>query len=112
MKSVISNYLYVAVTASISLLVVPCAVLFVTNSSEFIIPLFELSVFLLKAGVVFFVVIFAMIILAGKTNHLLVINSLFFLVLVSTIQFFFVKRVPQRSGWPGSLPFQHNGKLP
>ena len=59
-----------------------------TNSSEFIIPLFELSVFLLKVGIVFFVVIFAMIILAGKTNHLLVINSLFFLVLVSTIQFF------------------------
>ena len=88
MKSVISNYLYVAVTASISLLVVPCAVLFVTNSSEFIIPLFELSVFLLKAGVVFFGVIFAMIILAGKTNHLLVINSLFFLVLASTIQFY------------------------
>ena len=88
MKSVISNHLYVAVTASISLLVVPCAVLFVTNSSEFIIPLFELSVFLLKVGVVFFVVILAMIILAGKTNHLLVINSLFFLVLVSTIQFY------------------------
>ena len=88
MKSVISNHLYVAVTASISLLVVPCAVLFVTNSSEFIIPLFELSVFLLKVGVVFFVVTFAMIILAGKANHLLVINSLFFLVLVSTIQFY------------------------
>ena len=87
-KSVISNHLYVAVTASISLLVVPCAVLFVTNSSEFIIPLFELSVFLLKAGVVSFVVILAMIILAGKTNHLLVINSLFFLVLASTIQFY------------------------
>ena len=29
-----------------------------------------------------------MIILAGKTNRLLVINSLFFLVLVSTIQFY------------------------
>ena len=66
MKSVILNHLYVAVTASISLLVVPCAVLFVTNSSEFIIPLFELSVFLLKVGVVFFAVILAMIILAGK----------------------------------------------
>ena len=88
MKSVISNHLYVAATASISLLVVPCAVLFVTNSSEFIIPLFELSVFLLKSGVVSFVVILAMIILAGKKNHLLVANALFFLVLVSTIQFY------------------------
>ena len=88
MKSVSLNHLYVAVTASTSLLVVPCAVLFVTNSSEFIIPLFELSLFLLKAGAVFFIVIFAMIILAGKTNHLLVVNSLFFLVIASTIQFF------------------------
>ena len=88
MKSVISNHLYVAVIASISLLVVPCAVMFVTNSNELNIPLFDLSVFLLKVGVVFFVVTFAMIILAGKTKHLLVINSLFFLVLVSTIQFF------------------------
>ena len=106
MKSVISNYLYVAVTASISLLVVPCAVLFVTNSSEFIIPLFELSVFLLKAGVVFFGVIFAMIILAGKTNHLLVINSLFFLVLVSTIQFFLLSESLNVLDGQGPYPFR------
>ncbi len=88
MKSVISNHSYVAVTASISLLVVPYAVLFVTNSSEFIIPLFELSVFLLTAGAVFFAVIFAVITLAGKRRRLLVVNALFFLVIVSAIQFF------------------------
>ena len=88
MKSVISNHLYVAVTVSISLLVLPCVVMFVTNSSELNIPLFDLSVFLFKVGVVIIFVTFAMIILAGKTNRLLVINSLFFLVLVSTIQFY------------------------
>ena len=88
MKSVISNHLYIAVTASICLSVVPCAVLFVTNSSEFIIPLFELWVFLVKAGAVIFIVIFAMITLAGKRSHLLVVNTLLFLVVVSTIQFF------------------------
>ena len=106
MKSVISNHLYVAVTVSISLLVVPCAVLFVTNSSEFIIPLFELSVFLLKVGVVCFGVIFAMIILAGKTNHLLVINSLFFLVLVSTIQFFLLSESLNVLDGQGPYPFR------
>ena len=105
MKSVISNHLYVAVTASISLLVVPCAVLFVTNSSEFIIPLFELSVFLLKVGVVIFAVIFAMIILAGKTNHLLVVNSLFFLVLVSTIQFYLLSDSLNVLDGQGPYPF-------
>lgn len=88
MKSVISNHLYIAVTASICLSVVPCAALFVTNSSEFIIPLFELWVFLVKAGAVIFIVIFAMITLAGKRSHLLVVNTLLFLVVVSTIQFF------------------------
>ena len=88
MKSVISNHLYIAVTASICLSVVPCAVLFVTNSSEFIIPLFEFWVFLVKAGAVIFIVIFAMITLAGKRSHLLVVNTLLFLVVVSTIQFF------------------------
>ncbi len=88
MKGVISSHLYIAITASISLLLVPCAVLFVTNSNEFVIPLFELSVFLLKVGAIFFLVVLVMIILAGKIYRLLVVNSLFFLVFVSTIQFF------------------------
>ena len=88
MKTDIFNHLYVAATASICLVVVPCAVLFVTNSGEFIIPLVELSVFLLKAGVVLFAVIFATIFLSGKARRLLVVNLLFFLVLVSAIQFF------------------------
>ena len=88
MKTDIFNHLYLAVTASISLLVVPCAVLFVTNSAEFIIPLVELSVFLLKAGVVLLAVIFATIFLSGKTRRPLAVNLLFFLALASAIQFF------------------------
>ena len=108
MKSVISNHLYVAVTASISLLVVPCAVLFVTNSSEFIIPLFELSVFLLKVGVVFFVVILRNDYPGRQNKSSAGYQFDFFSGSCQYHSILFVKRFPQRPGWPESLPFQHN----
>ena len=88
MKIIILNHLYVAITVCISLLVLPWAFMFVTNSAEFNIPPLNLLVFLLKACVGFILVVFAMIYLAGKRNHVLVVNTLFFLVLASTIQFF------------------------
>ena len=108
MRSVISNHLYVAVTASISLLVVPCAVLFVTNSSEFIIPLFELSVFLLKVGVVFFVVILRNDYPGRQSKSSAGYQFAFFSRPCQYHSILFVKRFPQRPGWSESLPFQHN----
>lgn len=105
MKGVISNHLYVAVAASISLSVIPAAVLFVTNSNEFIIPLFELWGFLIKVGAVFFFAVFVILVLAGKTKRLLVVNALFFLVLVSTIQFFLLSESLSILDGQGPYPF-------
>ena len=88
MKSVIRTNLQVAATASVSLLALPWSAMFVTSSAEIIIPLFDLLAFLLKFGVIFFTVIFVALTLAGKKYHSLAINSLFFLILAVTIQYY------------------------
>ena len=90
MKNVITTNLHVAAIASVSLLVLPYSAMFVTNNVDVIIPLFAFLAFLLKSGVVFAAVIFIVISLAGKKYHLLVIDSLFFLVLATAIQYYFL----------------------
>ena len=90
MKSAITTNLHVAAIASVSLLILPYSAMFVTNSVDVIIPLIDLLTFLLRSGVVFAAVIFMVISLAGKKYHFLVIDSLFFLVLATAIQYYFL----------------------
>ena len=88
MKRVTKTNLQVAAVATASLLVLPWSAMFVANSAEVIISPFDIFAFLLIFGVAFFTVIFAVLTLTGKKYHALVINSLFFLILVAAIQYY------------------------
>ena len=89
-NTAITTNLQVAAIASVSLLVLPYSFMFVAISAEVIIPQLDLFLFLSKFGVAFFAVVFAAITLASKKYHLLVIDSLLFLVLVTTVQYYFL----------------------
>ena len=86
----ITTNLQIAAVACASLFVLPYSFMFVAVSAEVIIPQFDLFLFLLKFGIAFFAVVFAAITLAGKRFHLPVIVLLLFLVLVTTVQYYFL----------------------
>lgn len=88
MKSIMTTSLQVAATASASMLVLPYSAMFVTNSADFTIPLLDLLTFLLIYGAGLLAVIFVAISMVGKKFHLPVINTVFFLVLGVTIQYY------------------------
>ena len=85
----ITTNLQIAAVACASLFVLPYSFMFVAVSAEVIIPQLDLFLFLLKFGIAFFAVVFAAITLAGKRFHLPVIDLLLFLVLVTTVQYYF-----------------------
>ena len=89
-KNALTTNLHIAAVASACLFVLPYSFIFVANSAEVILPLFDFLVFLLKFGISFSAVVFLTITLAGRKFRLPVIDSIFFLVIATTIQYYFL----------------------
>ena len=89
-KAVITTNLQIAAIGCASLLVLPYSFMFVANSAEMIIPLNDFLIFLLKFGVALFAFLFTATTLAGRKYRLPAVNLLFFFVLVTTVQYYFL----------------------
>ena len=88
MKSRMGANLQLAGVTSASMVVLPCSAMFVSNSEELYLPLYDFLVFVVLVGVGFCLLIFSALSLTARTLHFVVVTFFFFLMIAAPVQYY------------------------
>ena len=82
-----ANLQIAGITAA-SMVLLPCSAMFVSNSEELYIPLYEFLVFVVLVGVGSWVLLFSAVSLAARRFHFVVVVFFFFLMTGAAVQYY------------------------
>ena len=88
MKSRMGANLQLAGVTSASMVVLPCSAMFVSNSEELYLPLYDFLVFVVLVGVGFCLLIFSALSLTARMLHFVVVTFFFFLMIAAAVQYY------------------------